>query len=145
MEFTHIANPVRVRATRIEEVTDITDRTDGKGQSHPDVMLLLEDGGDYRADSSMTSRYVPVAGDYLVEQEDGYVYLNPKAVFERKYLSIGAEIAGDSTTMAGACIGASDEMLRITALEYANRNYSGSLSHVVSMAKAYFEFLKGAA
>lgn len=34
---------------------------------------------------SMTSRYQPVVGDYLVIQEDGYEYLNPKEVFERKY------------------------------------------------------------
>jgi hypothetical protein len=27
----------------------------------------------------------PKSGDYLVRQEDGYEYLNPKEVFERKY------------------------------------------------------------
>jgi hypothetical protein len=85
---THIANPVRVIATAILEVTDITDRSKGRGQSSPDLMLRLADGRNYKADISMTSRYVPVAGDYLVTQEDGYEYLNPKDVFERKYRAI---------------------------------------------------------
>lgn len=33
----------------------------------------------------MTSRYKPTIGDYLVIQDDGYKYINPKNVFERKY------------------------------------------------------------
>ena len=33
---------------------------------------------------------MPVAGDYVVTQEDGYQYLNPKEVFERKYSPVGA-------------------------------------------------------
>jgi hypothetical protein len=40
---------------------------------------------DIKLDPEMTSRYQPVLGDYLVVQSDGYRYLNPKAVFERKY------------------------------------------------------------
>ena len=89
MSNTHIANPVTVNATRILEVTDITDRTEGKDQSSPELMLRLEDGRNYSAGSGMTARYVPVPGDYLVTQEDGYQYLNPKDVFERKYSVIG--------------------------------------------------------
>lgn len=88
MSATHIANPVRVNATRILEVTDITDRSEGRPQSSPDLMLRLEDGRNFSADMSMTSRHVPVAGDYVVTQDDGYVYLNPKDVFERKYSPI---------------------------------------------------------
>lgn len=88
---THIARSVPVNATRILEVTDITERREGYGQSCPDLMLRLEDGRNYTANSSMTSRHVPVAGDYLVTQEDGYEYLNPKDVFERKYAPIGAD------------------------------------------------------
>lgn len=90
MQATHIANPVRVQAVRILEVTDITDLSDGKGATHPDLFLNLEGGGTFVADSTMTSRYVPVPGDYLVTQEDGYVYLNPKDVFERKYSELPA-------------------------------------------------------
>lgn len=33
----------------------------------------------------MTARIEPKVGDYHVKQEDGYCYLNPKDVFERKY------------------------------------------------------------
>ncbi|MBK5570106.1 MAG: hypothetical protein I8N66_27295 [Ensifer sp. SSB1] len=53
----------------------------------------------------MTSRYVPVAGDFVVTQEDGYVYLNPRDVFTRKYSlapaadgSIEAEIVAKGKT-----------------------------------------------
>lgn len=88
MQHTHIANPVRVVATRILEVTDVTDRTPGYGQTSPDLMLRLEDGRNYKADINMTCRHVPEVGDYLVRQEDGYEYLNPKDVFERKYRAL---------------------------------------------------------
>ena len=88
MNFTHEANPVHVNATRILEVTDVTDRGEGKCQSSPDLMLRLEDGRNFEANMSMTSRFSPGVGDYLVTQEDGYVYLNPKDVFERKYSPI---------------------------------------------------------
>lgn len=54
--------------------------------------ILLEirhpDGGplrDFNPDSVMLSRMKPYPGDYVVTQSDGYVYLNPKDVFERKY------------------------------------------------------------
>lgn len=113
MEFTHIANPVRVTAIRIEEVTDITNREPGCGQSAPDLMLRLSDGNNYRAGMDMTARYTPVAGDYLVRQEDGYEYLNPKDVFEHKYRVIGAET--DPSLMEG---------------------YSGDFGYALSMLKA---------
>jgi hypothetical protein len=81
---THIAKPVLVTAARIVGITDVTSESAG-GQWSPDLLLRLESGGDFEADSSMTARYVPVPGDYVVTQEDGYTYLNPKDVFERKY------------------------------------------------------------
>lgn len=43
------------------------------------------------ATNDMMSRYTPIVGDYWVIQEDGYEYLNPKDVFERKYHKIGVE------------------------------------------------------
>ncbi len=49
------------------------------------IALVLEDGHEVHADEGMTARYMPVAGDYYVRQEDGYVYVNPKLVFEKKY------------------------------------------------------------
>lgn len=88
MNYTHTANPVRVSATRILEVTDVTRREPGYGQSSPDLVLRLEDGRNFEANSSMTARFVPLVGDYVVTQEDGYTYLNPKDVFERKYSAI---------------------------------------------------------
>lgn len=75
MKFTHIANPVAVTARIIMGVTAITEG----------AMLALEDTSSYFASNAMLSRYTPVAGDYLVTQDDGYEYVNPKAVFERKY------------------------------------------------------------
>jgi hypothetical protein len=43
-------------------------------------------GGEMKvAHEAMMARYVPSAGDYWVRQEDGYEYINPKDVFERKY------------------------------------------------------------
>lgn len=88
MNFTHTANPVKVHATTILEVTDITKREAGAGQSSPDLMLRLADGRNYEAKAAMTARHLPAPGDYLVTQEDGYEYLNPKDVFERKYSAI---------------------------------------------------------
>lgn len=39
----------------------------------------------YEPSLEMLARMIPEIGDYLVIQEDGYTYLNPKEVFERKY------------------------------------------------------------
>ena len=75
MDFTHEANPVRVNATRILEVTG--------------TIFRLEDGRNYEAQKGMMlSRYAPAAGGYLVTQEDGYEYFSPKDVFESKYRSL---------------------------------------------------------
>lgn len=75
------ANPVIVKALKIEHVERIKD---------PAALveyfgLLLEGGEQFKTTPEMTSRMVPQIGDYVVWQEDGYVYLNPKDVFERKY------------------------------------------------------------
>jgi hypothetical protein len=75
MEFTHEANPVRVNARKIVDQVI-------PGQ------YILEDETIYNPQDGMLSRYVPVIGDYLVTQEDGYEYFNPKEVFERKYRSL---------------------------------------------------------
>jgi hypothetical protein len=78
MKFTHIANPVAVTARTILGLELITEG----------AMLSLDDISNYFASNSMLSRYTPVPGDYLVTQDDGYEYVNPKAVFERKYSPI---------------------------------------------------------
>lgn len=71
------ANPVIVEAHKIVSV-GIEDDFD----SQP---LALENGENVFATKEMLARMKPVEGDYWVIQSDGYVYLNPKDVFERKY------------------------------------------------------------
>ena len=73
-----IARPVEVDAYQIERVVS---------DQHPNYMLVLLDNGQtYLAEEAMLSRIHPHSGDYLVIQADGYEYLNPKDVFERKYI-----------------------------------------------------------
>lgn len=59
----------------------------GRGPIEKDgsMMLELDDGRKVRATASMMSRCFPNLNDYWVIQEDGYAYLNPRDVFERKY------------------------------------------------------------
>lgn len=71
------ANPVQVDAEIIIEVGVIT--------SEGAMAITLQGGVTTFADRTMIARYIPQPGDYLVTQSDGYVYLNPKEVFERKY------------------------------------------------------------
>ena len=73
----YIANPVEVEAHKIVSVGTVNDDFS--------VSVALENGENEIATSAMCSRYVPKEGDYWVIQSDGYVYLNPKDVFERKY------------------------------------------------------------
>ena len=69
------ANPVIVDAFTIVSV----------GLLHGDSCPLVLDNGEHViASSAMLARYTPVPGDYWVIQEDGYIYVNPKEVFERK-------------------------------------------------------------
>lgn len=70
------AIPVTVDAVRIEKV----DTPDGSG-----FRLISHEEGSMFATPEMCARMIPVPGDYIVTQSDGYVYLNPKNVFERKY------------------------------------------------------------
>lgn len=73
----YIANPVVVTAFKIASIIECDD----VGNLH----LLLENDNKVVATPAMMSRLIPSAGDYWVMQEDGYIYLNPKEVFERKY------------------------------------------------------------
>jgi hypothetical protein len=75
----YVANPVQVLAKAIKAV-------DPSGPCPTGVFrLTLEDGTEFRPDAGMLARMTPRVGDYLVTQQDGYIYLNPKDVFERKY------------------------------------------------------------
>lgn len=79
----YIANPVEVDAAKIESVESIYDLDDRTA-----AVITLEDGGPFKTfvcGPDMLARMTPKPGDYLVRQSDGYTYLNPKDVFERKY------------------------------------------------------------
>lgn len=79
----YIANPVEVDAYKIVEIPE---PPTARGQllkidarpGDPEPLLV-------NATPDMMSRMKPSVGDYWVIQSDGYIYLNPKEVFERKY------------------------------------------------------------
>lgn len=75
MKYT--ANPVEVEAHIIIGA--------GKVSSDGSMHLALQNGENVTATKEMISRYIPQEGDYWVIQSDGYIYVNPKEVFERKY------------------------------------------------------------
>lgn len=81
---THVANPVAVKAWQIATTMA---HDDGTMTVYWQATTADQDSC-YECDAAMLARYRPVDGDYLVRQEDGYVYLNPKDVFERKYRAI---------------------------------------------------------
>lgn len=83
----YVANPVKVKASQILGVEPITGEAAKPGQFMLtlDAMNEKEQHLTFVATPEMCARMTPVPGDYLVEQEDGYIYLNPKAVFEKKY------------------------------------------------------------
>jgi hypothetical protein len=72
----YVANPVEVEAHKIIGVGNLF----AEG-----LHLALENGQGVVASPEMTSRMTPKPGDYWVIQSDGYTYLNPKDVFEKKY------------------------------------------------------------
>lgn len=73
----YVANPITVTAFKITEVYRHADN----------YVVALENGDSKYLNTTLTARYTPVVGDYFVTQEDGYEYINPKDVFERKYSS----------------------------------------------------------
>jgi hypothetical protein len=77
------ANPVIVDAFKITSIGTTSDH-DGS------TALQLDSGEWVEATREMMSRMKPTVGDYWVIQSDGYIYLNPKAVFERKYSPINS-------------------------------------------------------
>jgi len=81
----YIANPVVVDAFAIKDVGPVLD--DGSR------WLDLEGAPTSQASAEMMSRMTPRVGDYWVVQSDGYVYLNPKDVFERKYQPLAGSVA----------------------------------------------------
>lgn len=74
------ANPVVVTAFKIKEIEHIVNSSG--------LNLTLDNDQQVVATAAMVARMMPVVDDYWVLQEDGYCYLNPKEVFERKYTRI---------------------------------------------------------
>jgi len=72
----YVANPVIVDAYKIDRCL-----TDESGN----YQVRLDNGLWQTPTLEMMARYKPTIGDYWVIQSDGYVYLNPADVFERKY------------------------------------------------------------
>jgi hypothetical protein len=79
----YTANPVEVDAFDITAVFHDPIEPDARTLG---VSVALRDHEKLTFISpAMCARYTPVIGDYYVVQSDGYVYINPKEVFERKY------------------------------------------------------------
>lgn len=78
----YFANPVEVDAFKIIRLGDMLHSPRKVGQE-----MVLEDGRTVLVAPELLSRITPKLGDYYVVQADGYIYLNPKDVFERKYTS----------------------------------------------------------
>jgi len=91
MKYT--ANPVIVDAHVIVSV--------GPRGEDGSIPVALSDGENAQVSGDMLARYTPVAGDYFVIQEDGYQYINPKEVFERKYSPVEEPESLTAETIAG--------------------------------------------
>lgn len=85
MQTTHIARPIGVSAAQISGIQSITEGV---------MLALVGQDVEHFANHAMLARYTPVPGDYLVTQDDGYTYVNPKDVFERKYAKVTGDVAG---------------------------------------------------
>ncbi len=72
----YVANPVMVDA---KVIVQIGNDIDGR------LVLYTNEDTIINIDEAVYARYFPKPGDYWVKQEDGYGYINPKSVFERKY------------------------------------------------------------
>lgn len=90
--YEYFAQPVKVTAYLITEIR-------GR-EPNGNVRLTLENGDLVEALPDMTVRMQPQVGDYWVIQEDGYTYLNPRAVFQKKYAPTMAESIYDAPRLA---------------------------------------------
>ena len=82
----YVANPVIVEA---KQIVSFNKKEKDFPEDESGSTVTLDDGSTAPVEDGMLSRYEPVPGDYYVIQSDGYVYLNPKDVFERKYSPLG--------------------------------------------------------
>jgi hypothetical protein len=77
----YIANPVEVDAFVITGIGNNLGENFGQE-------VKVDDGSTRLITPEQMARMTPVVGDYFVIQSDGYIYINPKTVFERKYSQI---------------------------------------------------------
>lgn len=84
----YVYKPIEVEAGKITQVSPR--REDGS------YVLVVDDGTTLEtktATAAMCARMLPEVGDYFVAQADGYEYVNPKAVFEAKFIPVPAGVA----------------------------------------------------
>jgi hypothetical protein len=74
----YVANPVIVDAYKIISIHPMN-----KDDKHKN--LTLDNDTVVMATPEMLARIDLEIGDYWIIQSDGYIYLNPKEVFEKKY------------------------------------------------------------
>ena len=94
------ANPVIVDAVKIVDLGQPSSACGVYGFCH----VATEDGQNRLGTPEIVSRMTPVPGDYWVIQSDGYEYLNPADVFQRKYSpvtesGVDTEILPDGTVI----------------------------------------------
>lgn len=82
----------KVRQVEGHQIIDVEHLHADHVPGRPCVVTVGRNGdihGAIECDSAMTARFYPSVGDYVVIQPDGYVYLNPKKVFEDKFEKVG--------------------------------------------------------
>lgn len=80
MKFT--GKPRSCDAWPITKTYPRSDQSHGEDQSNGGMIVELSDGRAIVLTAAMLARYVPEPGDYYVQADDGYTYVNPKHVFE---------------------------------------------------------------
>lgn len=119
----------RVKAAQILETTLPNDFVGGMNVS-------LNDGQVVTLLNAMIARYIPAAGDYLIEYEDGYRSISPKEAFEAGYSELGTVAAvlsaAEALATAGEALG--DNPTRATRAEMQHVNEIGRRFEVLDTA-----------
>ncbi len=97
------ANPVIVDAFKIVETTEMDNEGNMQIKLDGGYTGLTTADGYLIIGKELTARMCPLEDDYYVIQSDGYAYLNPKDVFERKYSPINNQPPCDNAHVAEGC------------------------------------------
>ena len=62
-------------------------------EDHDYLNIQLEDGEIHTVPVEVVTRYLPVAGDYLVQSDNGYFFILQKEEFESGYAEAVSETA----------------------------------------------------